>query len=65
MQTVKGIRYRSARSWAGMPLVDIALGPDPDRGESRGHARGVIAIGDTARGIVAVGGFAAGAVTGE
>lgn len=38
----------------------IALGPDVARGEQRGHARAVIAVGDMATGIVALGGFARG-----
>lgn len=46
----RGIRYRSPRTWMGLPLVDIALGPDAERGEMRGRARGVIAVGDMAPG---------------
>ena len=45
-----------------MPLYSIAMGPDPARGELRGHARGVIAIGDLATGVVALGGIARGLV---
>lgn len=56
------IRYRSAGTWMGWPVVDIALGPDPGRGESRGNARGVIAAGDTALGLVTVGGSARGVI---
>ena len=58
----RSIRYRSAGTWMGWPVVDVALGPDPARGESRGSARGVIAVGDTALGLVAVGGSARGEI---
>ena len=58
----RGIRKRSDRYYWGLPLYDIALGPDPEKGELRGHARGVIAIGDIATGVLAVGGIARGVV---
>jgi hypothetical protein len=54
------IRWSSSASFAGWPLVSIAMGPDPEKGEIRGHARGVIAIGDMATGGLAVGGIAFG-----
>lgn len=38
------------------------MGPDPAAGQRRGHARGIIAIGDTAIGGVAIGGAAVGVV---
>lgn len=57
-----GRRRRSAASLWGWPLVDIAMGPDPAAGQRRGHARGIIAIGDTAIGGVAIGGAAVGVV---
>jgi hypothetical protein len=56
----KSIRSRSVRSFAGLPLVDIAIGPDPDRNEPHGKARGIIAIGDEAHGWLALGGSARG-----
>ncbi len=56
------VRYRSAIGIGDIPLVAVALGPDPERGERRGHARGIIAIGDMATGVVAVGGLATGGV---
>ncbi|MDH5264690.1 MAG: hypothetical protein OEX21_08080 [Betaproteobacteria bacterium] len=56
----RGVRYRSAAELGGLPLLSVATGPDPDRGERRGHARGVVAIGDIASGILAVGGVARG-----
>jgi hypothetical protein len=58
----RGVRRQSFRTLYGLPLWDIALGPDPDRNEVRGHARGIVAIGDIATGIVALGGIARGVV---
>ena len=59
---VAGIRHRSAAAIGDLPLLSIAIGPDLAEGEIRGHARGVIAIGDFATGVIAVGGLARGAV---
>ncbi len=59
---LRGIRYRSSAALGGLPLISVAIGPDPDSGRLRGHARGVVAIGDTAIGAVAIGGFAAGGI---
>lgn len=56
------VRYRSAAEFGGLPLVSIATGPDPAKGEMRGHARGILAIGDIATGVVALGGMARGLV---
>lgn len=56
------VRYRSAAALGDIPLVSIALGPDPERGEWRGHAKGVVAIGDVATGGVAIGGLAVGGI---
>ena len=58
----QSIRKRSDRYFWGLPLYDIALGPDPEKGEMRGHARGIIAIGDMATGVLALGGVARGLV---
>lgn len=58
----RGIRKRSSRMVWGLPLYDIAMGPDPVRGELRGHARGIVAIGDFATGVLALGGIARGIV---
>jgi hypothetical protein len=58
----RSFRHRSEREFLGLPLVSIAVGPDAGRGELRGHARGVVAIGDIATGIVAIGGWARGLV---
>lgn len=54
------VRYRSAAEFGGLPLVSIATGPDPAKGEARGHARGIVAIGDIATGVLALGGVARG-----
>jgi len=59
-QVYRGIRKRSARSFCGLPLVDIAIGSDPEKNEIRGRAHGIIAIGDIARGWLALGGIAMG-----
>lgn len=56
----RGVRQRSPNCVWGLPLYDIALGPDPDKNQIRGHARGIIAIGDIATGILALGGVARG-----
>jgi hypothetical protein len=34
-QIPKGIRKRSAMTFCGLPMLDIAFGPDPDNGEIR------------------------------
>ncbi len=56
------VRYRSSLGVGDIPLLAVAVGPDLSRGEVRGHARGIIAIGDMATGLIAVGGLARGAV---
>ena len=58
----RSIRKRSSRMVWGLPLYDIAMGPDPTNGELRGHARGIVAIGDFATGVLALGGVARGIV---
>lgn len=57
-----GIRKRATWSIAHMPLYEISLGSDPGRRQLRGHARGIIAIGDVASGVIAIGGYARGIV---
>ncbi|MGO8751978.1 MAG: hypothetical protein ACLQNE_39050 [Thermoguttaceae bacterium] len=59
---IRGIRKQAVRSLWGLPLYDIAIGPDPEKGEQRGHARGVLAIGDIATGVLALGGMARGVI---
>jgi hypothetical protein len=61
-QRVRGIRRRASWELLGLPFYDIAVGADPERGETRGHARGFIAIGDIATGVVALGGLARGGI---
>jgi hypothetical protein len=58
-----GIRWRASWGIGNIPFFDVALGPDLDRGESRGHARGIIAIGDMATGFLAIGGLARGVLS--
>lgn len=57
-----GIRRRASWNIGTLPFYDIALGPDSERGEFRGHAKGFIAIGDMATGVIAIGGLARGVV---
>jgi hypothetical protein len=59
---IRGVRYRCATTIAGFPLYDIAFGPDFGRAEVRGHAKGILAIGDMATGVIAVGGLARGVI---
>jgi hypothetical protein len=56
------IRRESGLKLAGLPLWSVAIGPDPARGEKRGHARGIVAVGDMATGVLAAGGMARGVV---
>jgi len=56
----KGVRKNSEATLWGLPLLAIAFGPDPEKGEMHGHARGIIAIGDIATGVLAFGGLARG-----
>jgi len=58
----RGIRKRAAWGLGDIPFYDIAIGPDPSRGEMRGHAKGIVALGDMATGVVALGGLARGVV---
>lgn len=58
----KTVRYASRISLCGWPLLCIARGPDLARKESRGHAKGFIAIGDVATGFIAIGGLASGVI---
>jgi hypothetical protein len=59
---MKGIRRQSSQTLFGLPLWSIAMGPDWERGEMRGHARGIFAFGDMATGLFACGGLARGFV---
>jgi hypothetical protein len=55
-----GKRYRSKATLFGWPVIDVAVGPK--EGELRGHAKGIVALGDIATGGIAVGGLARGVV---
>lgn len=61
--SARTIRRRSQATILGVPVLSIAFGPDLTKGERRGHARGIIAIGDTATGGIAIGGVALGVVS--
>ena len=56
------IRYSSKFKLGRWPLVSIAFGPDAATGETRGWARGFVAIGDIATGFIAIGGLAGGGI---
>lgn len=61
-QRQQTIRRRSEATFLEIPIWEIAVGPDPESGEVRGHARAIVAIGDIATGWLAIGGFARGIV---
>jgi hypothetical protein len=56
----RSVRRRSKTEVFGLPLWEIALGPDVLRGEMRGHAKAIFALGDIATGVFALGGLARG-----
>jgi len=58
----RSVRRRSELTILGLPLYDIATGPDFASGELRGRACGVIAVGDIATGVLAFGGVARGLI---
>jgi hypothetical protein len=60
MQAQKSFRWQSAATYVDKPPLSIALGPDSANGDSCGHARGIIAIGDIASGVIAIGAYAEG-----
>ena len=59
---VRSVRWRADWGIGKLPMWEVAVGPDPARGESYGHARAVVALGDIATGFVAVGGWARGVI---
>ena len=61
-QRQQTIRRRSEGTFLGLPVWEIAVGPDPENDEVRGHARAIIAIGDIATGWLAIGGIARGII---
>ncbi|MCM2332723.1 MAG: hypothetical protein NDI82_02110, partial [Anaeromyxobacteraceae bacterium] len=56
----RSVRRRATWTILGLPAWDVALGPAPEAGEVRGHARGFVAVGDVATGVLALGGIARG-----
>jgi hypothetical protein len=56
----QSVRRRSKTELFGLPLWEVALGPDPSRGEGCGHAKAIFAMGDIATGVFAMGGVARG-----
>jgi serine/threonine protein kinase len=60
VQRSKDVRICSATKMFGIPLVEIAIGYDHEKGETYGHARGIFAYGDVATGVIAIGGIARG-----
>jgi hypothetical protein len=54
------VRVVSKTRVLGVPLFNVAFGVDPATGQTRGVARGLVAVGDVAIGVVAVGGVAVG-----
>jgi hypothetical protein len=59
---LRSVRRRADWSIGNLPAWEIAVGPDLDKGEMRGHAKAVVAIGDIATGFVALGGWARGVI---
>jgi hypothetical protein len=49
----KGKRFRTEATLWGLPIIDVAMGPDENG--RRGRAKGIIAIGDIATGFIAIG----------
>jgi hypothetical protein len=62
MTMMMGVRKRSEKTFYGRPLWDIAYGPNPEKNEIFGHARGIIALGDIATGWIAIGRLAIGII---
>ncbi len=56
------VRRTSSTQIFGLPLWQIAQGPDLEQGELYGKARAVFAVGDQADGVFALGGIARGVV---
>jgi putative oligomerization/nucleic acid binding protein len=56
----KSIRRQPSRMVCGLPMWAIAIGPDLESGEMRGHARAIFAVDDMPTGWFAIGGFARG-----
>jgi hypothetical protein len=61
-RTRQTLRKRSNTKFLGLPLWELARGPDPAKGEVVGHARAIIAVGDIADGVLAVGRISRGVI---
>jgi len=59
---LRSVRRRASWGIGNLPMYEVAVGPDLSKGEVRGHAKAVVAVGDIATGFVAVGGWARGVV---
>lgn len=58
----RSVNIRSNRELYGYPVYHVAFGPDEERGSSKSHAKGIIAVGDHATGVIAIGGMAQGVI---
>ena len=61
-RSARCVRKKATWGLGNIPMYEVAVGPDLERGEMRGHARAIFAFGDIATGFVAVGGWARGVV---
>ncbi|MCG6920988.1 MAG: hypothetical protein LJF15_07890 [Acidobacteria bacterium] len=61
-RSTRSVRKQAGWGLGNLPMWAVAVGADPERGEVRGHAKGIVAVGDIATGFVAVGGWARGIV---
>jgi hypothetical protein len=62
VESVVSVRWKSSATLLEYPLIAVAVGRDEANNEIRGHARGIIAIGDLATGVLAIGGMARGVI---
>ncbi len=62
-QRAHGSRYTSGHTLLGLPLIAVAMGPDPASGQTHGVAKGILAVGDVAIGGLAVGGITCGVIS--
>ena len=60
--SARSVRKRASWGIGNIPAYEIAVGPDPALGQVRGHAKGIVAVGDIATGFLALGGWARGIV---
>lgn len=57
------LRNKCDVEFAGLPIWSIAIGPDEEKGEKSGTAKGIVAIGDSATGVIAIGYAAKGIIS--